>query len=109
MAYDEALAERIRDLLAVNPDVTERKMFGGIGFMVAGNMCCGVLGDELVVRVGPEAGERALREPGVRAFDFTGRPAKGMLYVAPEVTGSEEGLAAWVEQALAHAMSLPPK
>jgi len=109
MAYDEELAERVRDLLAPNPDVSERRMFGGIAFMVAGNMCCGVLGEDLIVRLGHDDAERALAEPGARVFDFTGRPAKGMLYVAPEGTGSDEGLHGWVEAAVAHASSLPPK
>ena len=85
MAYDEQLAQRIRDLLDAQPDVAEHKMFGGIAFMVGGNMCCGVIGEELIVRLDPPQGETlALSEPGARPMDFTGRPMRGWLYVAAE-------------------------
>jgi TfoX/Sxy family transcriptional regulator of competence genes len=109
VAYDEALAERIRELIALRGDVTERKMFGGIVWMLAGNMACGVLDDELIVRLGPEEGERALGEPHTRPFDFTGRPTKGIVCIAPDATAEGKVLAAWVEEALAFAGSLPPK
>ena len=109
MAYDEDLAERVRDLLATNADLSERKMFGGVGFMVAGNMCCGVMEDDLIVRLDPEEAEKALDEPGAREFDFTGRKMKGWLFVSPDATASDEGLAGWVEAGLAYASSLPPK
>src|SRR5919106_1684101 len=97
MAYDEELAERVRDLISARADVTERKMFGGIAFMVAGNMACGVLGDELIVRLGDEEGEKALAEDGVRPFDFTGKAMKGIVYVSPERTSDDAGFAEWVE------------
>ena len=77
MAYDEQLAERVRELLALREGLVERKMFGGIAWMLDGNLACGVIGDELIVRVGPEESERALAEPGTRVFDFTGRPSRG--------------------------------
>ena len=109
MAYDEALAERIRTVLADRDDVTERKMFGGIAFMVAGNMACGVLGDELIVRLGDEEGEKALAEDGVRPFDFTGKAMKGIVYVSPERTSDDAGFAEWVEAGADYAASLPPK
>lgn len=109
MAYDEELAERVRDALALREDVTEQRMFGGIAFMLAGNMACGVLGDDLIVRVGPEGHERALAEPHVRPFDFTGRPSKGIVFVSPAGIASNEALAGWVEAGADFAASLPAK
>ncbi|HKH22993.1 MAG TPA: TfoX/Sxy family protein [Solirubrobacterales bacterium] len=109
MAYDEAFADRVRDLLTARSDVSERKMFGGIAFMVGGNMACGVLGEDLIVRLGDEEGEKAVAEDGVRPFDFTGRPMKGIVYVSPERTESDEGLTEWVETGADYAASLPPK
>ena len=109
MAYDEQLAERVRDALALREDVTEQRMFGGIAFMLAGNMACGVLGDDLIVRVGPEEHERALAEPHVRPFDFTGRPSKGIVFVSPAGVASDETLAGWVEAGADFAASLPAK
>ena len=81
VAYDEALAGRVRALLAAESNVTERKMFGGLCLMIGGNMCCGVQEDKLMVRVGPERHEAALGRPGARPMDFTGRPMRGMVYV----------------------------
>ena len=109
MAYDEDLANRIREVLADRSDVSERKMFGGIGFMVAGNMCCGVQGEDLIARVGEEAHDDALEQPGARPFDFAGRPSKGFVYVGPEATGTDEGLRSWLERSLAFVTTLPPK
>src|SRR5215207_9793838 len=100
MAYDEGLAERVRDLLALHGDVSERKMFGGIAWMASGNMACGVMGDELIVRLGPEESERALAEPHTRRFDFTGKPLKGFVCVGPEATAEPKHLAGWVEAGL---------
>src|SRR5919106_4795866 len=108
MAYDEELAERVRDLISARADVTERKMFGGIAFMVAGNMACGVLGDELIVRLGDEEGEKALAEDGVRPFDFTGKPMRNIVYVSPELTSDDEGLSGWVDAGADFAAALPP-
>ena len=79
MAYAEELADRVRKALAGIDGISERRMFGGLAFMVAGNMCCGIVGEELMVRVGPEAYARALSRPHARAMDFTGRPLKGMV------------------------------
>jgi TfoX/Sxy family transcriptional regulator of competence genes len=109
MAYDEALADRIRDALDARDDVTERKMFGGLAFMVGGNMCCGVIGSEAMLRLGEDGADAALDEPHTRPMDFTGRPMKGMVYVA--APGVQDGAAVgrWVERAVAFAGSLPPK
>ncbi len=109
MAYDEALAERVRELIALRSDVVERKMFGGIAWMLAGNMACGVLGDELIVRLAPEDAERALAEPHTRPFDFTGRPMRNMAMVAPAGTADDEALAGWVDAGADFAASLPAK
>jgi TfoX/Sxy family transcriptional regulator of competence genes len=109
VAYDEALAERIRDLLAPRTDLTERKMFGGIAFMVGGNMAIGVLGDDLIVRLDPADAERALAEPHVRPMDFTGRPMKGMVFVEPAATATDDHLAGWVDAGADFAASLPSK
>lgn len=109
MAYDEDLAERVRLALADAPGLAELKMFGGVCFMVAGHMACGVLGDELIVRLGPEAADEALGEPGVREFDFTGRPMRTMVVVAPSRVGDDESLAAWVGRARDFTAGLPPK
>lgn len=109
MAFDEALAERVREALIGRADVSERKMFGGIAFMLAGNMAVGIVGDDLMVRLGPEDAERALAEPHVRPMDFTGRPMKNMAFVDPQGTEADEDLAAWVDAGADYASSLPPK
>lgn len=109
MAFDESLADRVRDVLAPRAEVTERRMFGGIAFMVGGNMAVGVLGDDLMVRLDPADAERALAEPHVRPMDFTGRPLKGMLFVDSAGTAADSDLASWVEAGADHAASLPPK
>ena len=107
MAYDEGLAERVREVLSGRPGVEEKRMFGGLAFMANGHMCCGVLGEDLVVRVGPDRYEEALAQPHARPMDFTGRPLRGMLYVGPEGHESEEALQWWVHQAVACAMAPP--
>jgi TfoX/Sxy family transcriptional regulator of competence genes len=104
MAFDEELAERVRGVLAARPDVAERRMFGGLTFMVAGRMCCGVHGDELILRLGPEGAEKALRSPHVRPMDFTGRPMRGFVTVRPEGLSGER-LQRWVERAVAFAVA----
>ena len=109
MAYDEGLADRIRDLLSAHSEVSERKMFGGIAFMVGGNMAVGVLREDLIVRLAREEAAKALAEEGIVEFDFTGRPAKGMIFVAPEQTADEKSLAGWVEAGAGYAASLPSK
>jgi TfoX/Sxy family transcriptional regulator of competence genes len=109
MAYDETLADRARDVLASRSELSERKMFGGVAFMVAGNMAVGVIGDDLMVRLDPADAEKALAEPHVRPMDFTGKPMKGMIYVDSAGTEADEDLAGWVEAGAAFAESLPPK
>lgn len=109
MAFDEALADRIRDALAARAEVSERKMFGGIAFMLAGNMAVGVIGEDLMVRLDPADAEKALGDPHTRPMDFTGKPMKNMVYVDPQGTASDEGLAAWVDAGADFASSLPPK
>ena len=107
MAYDEELAERVRDLISARSEVSERKMFGGIAFMVSGNMACGVLGEDLIVRLDREESAKALAEDGVRPFDFTGKPMKGIVYVSSERTSEDAELAEWVEVGVDYATSLP--
>ena len=108
MAFDEALAERVRSALAGEEGVTERKMFGGLAFMLDGHMSCGIVGEELMLRLGPEGAAAALERPHVRPMDFTGRPLKGMVFVAPEgLRGA--ALRRWVDEAAAFARTLPPK
>ena len=109
MAYDEGLAERLRDALRSHPGVTERKMFGGIAFMTRGYMFVGIVGDALMARVGPERYEEALARPHVRVMDFTGKPMKGYVFVDPPGIEDEEDLAAWVDPCLRFVLSLPPK
>ncbi len=109
MAFDEELASRIRDRIAERSDVTERRMFGGLAFLVRGHMCCGIVGDDLVVRVGPEKYERSLEEPHARPMDFTGRPLAGMVYVAPAGVRTARALAGWIERGLRFVETLPPK
>jgi TfoX/Sxy family transcriptional regulator of competence genes len=108
LVFDEALADRIREILAARPELIERKMFGGIAFMVGGNMAVGVMGEDLMVRLGPDA-ERALAEPHVRPMDFTGKPMKSMVIVDAEGIAADEDLAEWVEAGADFAASLPSK
>lgn len=109
MAYDEVLAARVRELLEGNPDISERKMFGGIAFLLAGNMSVGVSKDQLMVRIDPEDQETALDRPGVRPFDMTGRPMKGWILVGSEGITEDADLANWVSAGLDFAGTLPPK
>ncbi len=109
MAYDEALASRVRETLGENPEINERKMFGGIAFMLSGNMAVGVSKDDLMVRIDPDDQDEALAQSGVRVFDMTGRPMKGWILVAPEATEDDDALLRWVEAGLDFAGSLPPK
>lgn len=108
MAYDERLADRVRDALAGEDGVTERKMFGALAFMVGGHMACGIVADELMLRLGQEGADQALDRPHTRPMDFTGRPLTGMVFVSPEgLRGA--ALGRWVGQAVTFARSLPPK
>jgi hypothetical protein len=109
MAFDEDLAARIRDVLARTKGGEEKKMFGGVGFLLHGNMLVGVWKDSLIARLGPDEGAAALREPHVRAFDVTGRPMKGWVLVGPEGVEGDDQLAAWVERSVRFVETLPAK
>lgn len=109
MPYSERLARRLRDLFAGRPEVTERKMFGGLVFMVGGNMACGVHGDELMVRVGREAYADSLESPDARPMDFTGRPMRGFVIVAAAGIATTAGLSEWAGRGVAYAASLLEK
>jgi TfoX/Sxy family transcriptional regulator of competence genes len=109
MAHDEELAARVRRALAGHPGLAEKRMFGGLCFLLRGNMCCGVVGDELMVRVGAEEHRAALALPHAREMDFTGQPLRGFVYVSPAGTAADAELAAWVERGARFAESLPAK
>jgi TfoX/Sxy family transcriptional regulator of competence genes len=107
MAYDEKLAQRVRSVLDGRRDVSERKMFGGLAFLLRGRMFCGVIGRELVVRVGKDQYDEVLRARHVRPMDFTGRPMKGYVYVGASGLRSAPALAGWVERGIGIAAELP--
>jgi len=109
MAYDEQLADRVRAILQDRPGITERRMMGGLAFLCRGRMCGGVLGRDLVVRVGRDEMEAALRRPHVRPMDFTGRPLAGFAYVAPEGVRRTARLQAWLDRGLAVAAATPAR
>ena len=107
MAYDEALASRVRAILGAHAGVDEKKMFGGLSFMLGGQMCCGVLKDQLVVRVGAEGLADALAQPHARPMDFTGRPSSGIVYVAAAGLGTDQELDAWVQRGVEYVRTHP--
>jgi TfoX/Sxy family transcriptional regulator of competence genes len=109
MAYDEGLAERIREVLGGNPEIKEKKMFGGLAFMLNGNMACGLIKDDLMVRVGSENYDQALGQPYARKMEFTGRPMKGFITVDAEGLEDDKRLNVWIKQGIAYAGSLPAK
>jgi TfoX/Sxy family transcriptional regulator of competence genes len=109
MAYDEELAARIEATLIGQPGLVKKKMFGGVAFLVFGNMACGVHKDMLMVRVGPGGYDQAMQEPYTRQFDMTGKPMKGWLTVDPEGIASQADLERWVNTGLEFALTLPPK
>ena len=109
MAYDEGLAERLREVLAGEPGITEKKMFGGLALMTRGYMFVGIVGDALMARVGPDFYEAALARPHVRPMDFTGKPMAGYVFVDPPGLESDAELAGWVEQGRAFVRTLPAK
>ncbi len=109
MAFDERIAQRVRDILGEECPAKERRMFGGLAFMVNGHMCCGIVGGDLVVRVGAEGHEQALSQPHARAMDFTGRPMKGFVYVGPLGYRTKAALKTWINRGLRFVLSLPPK
>lgn len=100
MVFDERLAGRMRKALARRKDITEKKMFGGLAFLLDGKMCCGIVKDEMIVRVGPDRYEEALARPHARPMDFTGRPMKGFVFVGKAGLESDEILAEWIELGL---------
>jgi TfoX/Sxy family transcriptional regulator of competence genes len=110
MAYDEALADRVRDLLHGEPGRTEKKMFGGIGFMLDGNMAVGVSNQGgLMLRVDPEDTQDLMAEPGGRPFEMRGRVLSGWLRVTPDAVDTDDDLRRWVRIGVAAARALPPK
>jgi TfoX/Sxy family transcriptional regulator of competence genes len=109
MSYDENTAERVRRILSRRPDVVEKRMFGGLCFMVSGRMCCGLTNAALMVRVGPDHYDEVLAEPHARPMDFTGRPMAGMVYVDPQGYETDEALAAWVQRGVEFTSALTAK
>ncbi len=109
MSYSESLASRVRDALARRKGVVEKKMFGGVGFLLNGNMLMGVWKDSLIVRLGAVRGEQALREPHVREFDITGRAMKGWVLVEPEGMDEDRELEEWIDRAWSFVKILPMK
>ncbi len=110
MPYNQSLAMRIRTALELHPGFVEKKMFGGVGFMLRGNMACGVQGDDLIVRVGVENNATALSQPFVRPFKvMPGKPMAGWILVAPEGIATNRDLQKWVEQGVEYASTLPEK
>jgi hypothetical protein len=109
MAFNPELATRIRARLKTQAGITEKKMFGGLSFLLNGNMCCGVHGEEMIVRLDPGETDAALSRPNVRRFDLTGRPMKGWVLVAANGLASDSDLGSWVDRAAGYASSLPPK
>ncbi len=109
MAFDEDLGDRIRAVLADRDAVREQRMFGGLAFMVRGHMTCGIIRSDLMLRLGEEGADAALDGPHVRPMDFTGRPMKSMVLVAPPGIETDAALRGWIERALAHTETLPPK
>ena len=109
MAFDESLAARIRQRLARRKNVEEKKMFGGVGFLLNGNLLVGVWKDSLIVRLGPDEGEEALKEPHVKVFDITGKPMKGWVLVGPEGVEGDEQLSGWIQRGVKFVGTLPAK
>ena len=109
MGYDELRAERVRKILTLERGISERQMFGGVGFMLDGNMCCGVNQADLIVRVGPDFYEASLSEPHVKLFDMIGRPMRGWVVVESGGITKQEQLETWVGKGVRFARTLPPK
>lgn len=109
MAFDEHLADRVRQSLARRTDITEKTMFGGLAFLLHGNLCCCVMGQDLMVRVGPAAYQDALARPHARIMDFTRKPLKGYLYVGPKGIATAASLREWLARATDFVGTLPPK
>ena len=109
MAFSEELADRVREIVEESAKPVERKMFGGIAWMVGGHMCVGVMGDDLLLRLGDDGAEKALKNANVRPMEFQGKQMKNFLRVAPKATSKEKDLRAWIGKGLDFVTSLPPK
>ena len=109
MSYDKGLAQRVREIVEEEPGYDEKKMFGGICFLIDGNMACGILHDDIIIRVGIDNYEESLRLPNTRIFDITGKPMRGWVLVSSEGHESDEDLTEWVKRGIKYARSLPPK
>lgn len=109
MAFDEKLAARVRGQLAKRRGLTEKQMFGGLAFLLNGNLCCGVHGQELIVRTDPAQHDQALKKPHTHVFDMTGRPMKGWILVRPAGLTTDAALGKWIETGVNYAASLPAK
>ncbi len=106
MSYDEGLAQRIRETLEEEPGYAEKKMFGGLCFLLFGNMVCGIIQEDLIVRVGVDHYEKALTEPHARKFDLTGRPLKGWVMVSGEAADDDDVLQDWLKRAVSFVRNL---
>jgi TfoX/Sxy family transcriptional regulator of competence genes len=109
MTYNQKLAQRIREEIKTLPDLQEKKMFGGVGFLIQGNMACGVHGEDLIVRTGPENYQAALSKPHTKPFNMTGKPMSGWIEVDSKGFEAESDLKDWVQLGVKFAKSLPPK
>ena len=109
MTYNQDLGKRLREILDDGPAFIEKKMFGGLGLMLNGNMAVGVNQDNLIVRVCKEGDSGALLQPHARPFDLSGKPMQGWIYVSPEGYENDADLRAWVRRGVEFALSLPPK
>ena len=109
MAFDEGLAERLREILPEHAGIAEKRMFGGLCLLSRGHMCVGIVGEALMARVGPDAYEKALRRPHARVMDFTGKPMKGYVYVDPPGMEDDSALENWITACSAFVATLPPR
>ena len=109
MAYDKGLAQRIREILEEEPGFDEKKMFGGLCFLLFGNMVCGIIKEDLIVRVGVDKYAEMLKMPHTRKFDITGRPMKGWVMVLSAALDSDKALNDWMQRAVSFVRTLPPK
>ena len=109
MAYNEQAAQRVRETIGNQPGLVEKKMFGGVGFILHGNMACGISKDDLIIRVGPNNYSDAVMRPHAHPFDITGRPMKGWIMVSLTGYANDEDLADWVQTGVEFALTLPPK
>ena len=109
MAYDDGMATRIEDALSSESGLVTKKMFGGLAFLLDGHLCCGVVGTDLMLRIGPDAYDAALAEDHTRAMDFTGKPMRGLIYVEAEGIAEEPELRRWISRGVEFVRRLPPK